>query len=527
MSLTPPPSPTQILLNGMDNLQKAMERERIIPPGLGYLTPDSWLLAGSAQMVPEPWGAVARKQYPESATASRQPQCRLRQPNELAILDLREMISRVLGMPPPLQKPGPDSYADSPFVDAISVVAMPKGFNNPNMTLFVGTTDPLDHVSQYKQKMMTVTAIGHAKEAGMCKRFGSTLSGSALRWLVSLPNRSISTFTDLVNAFTQQFARSQKPQKHAGDLYRIVQGVNEIIGEFNTIFNNEKVAVRDFEAVQEKSAAAIRLEEDMLARASIPSMPSVSSTSAIEKSGRKQPTGKKEERYKPYGRGVNRIDIREENQQVPTLAEYGFTIGIGGILKPLRGNGRWTKRHATKTKDDIPETFCRVSHIDLPADAFDEEDVHDNQEHHDALIKTLSMANCRVRKVLVDTGSSVNLIKLKTIENMGFSEKDLQKKTIPLVGFSGETANSLGEIMIPTYAGGINKQVRYLVIDGPSTYNVIFGKPWLHLLKGVPSTYHQYVKFPTPSGVEKIRGDQEEARGCYKKALKCTASPPA
>ncbi|XP_074283351.1 uncharacterized protein LOC141607901 [Silene latifolia] len=40
---------------------------------------------------------------------------------------------------------------------------------------------------------------------------------------------------------------------------------------------------------------------------------------------------------------------------------------------------------------------------------------------------------------------------------MGFSKKDLQKKTIPLVGF-GETANSLGEIVIPTYARGINKQ---------------------------------------------------------------------
>ncbi|XP_074289205.1 uncharacterized protein LOC141614353 [Silene latifolia] len=60
-----------------------------------------------------------------------------------------------------------------------------------------------------------------------------------------------------------------------------------------------------------------------------------------------------------------------------------------------------------------------------PLIAFDEEDVHDSQEHHDTLIITLSMANCTVRKVLLDTGSSVNLIMLKTKENMGFSEKDL------------------------------------------------------------------------------------------------------
>ncbi|XP_074290426.1 uncharacterized protein LOC141617145 [Silene latifolia] len=110
---------------------------------------------------------------------------------------------------------------------------------------------------------------------------------------------------------------------------------------------------------------------------------------------------------------------------------------------------------------------------------------------------------------------------------MGFSEKDLQKKTIPVVGFSGETTNSLGEIVIPTYVRGVNKQIRYLVIDRLSTYNVILGRSWLHQMKAVPSTYHQCIKFPTPWGVETIRGDQEKARGCYKKALKCTTSPPA
>ncbi|XP_074300301.1 uncharacterized protein LOC141631541 [Silene latifolia] len=268
------------------------------------------------------------------------------------------MLSRVPGLPPRLEKTTPDSYADSPFVDAISIIAMPKGFTIPNMPLFDGTKDLFDHMNQYKEKMMTVTAVGQVKEACMCKR-------------------SISTFADLVNAFTQQFASSWKLQKHAGDLYRIVQGAGETIGEYNPRFNNEKVAVREcdistkveafrrglhhesdmykqltmhpchsFEAVHEKAPTVIRLEEDILARASIPSTPSVSSTSAMEKSGRKQPTSKKDERYMPYGRGVNRVDNREENHQLPTLVEYGFTIGVGGILKELRemGDGvRWTR----------------------------------------------------------------------------------------------------------------------------------------------------------------------------------------
>ncbi|XP_074306397.1 uncharacterized protein LOC141641642 [Silene latifolia] len=391
------------------------------------------------------------------------------------------MLSRVPELPPTLEKAAPDSYADSSFVDAISVIVMPKGFTNPNMPLFDGTIDPFDHMSQYKQKMMIVTVVR--------------------------------------------------------------QGAGETVGEYNTRFNNEKVAVRkcdvstaveafrrglhhdsglykqltmhschSFEAVQEKAAVGIKLEEDILARASLPNTPSVSNTSAMEKSGRKQSTNKRDERYRPYGMGVNRVDNREENQQLPTLAEYGFTTGIGGILKALKemGDGvRWprppvegqawrkdskkkcefhrdighntedyytlrreikrlrlrsewvnifsSQKACHRAKGDRPVTSCRISHSDLPAVASDEEDIRDEREHHGTLIITLSIDNRTVRKVLLDTGSSINLIMLIAIENMGFSEKYLKKKTIPLVGFSGKTANSLGEIVIPTYVGGVNK----------------------------------------------------------------------
>ncbi|XP_074298216.1 uncharacterized protein LOC141629041 [Silene latifolia] len=157
------------------------------------------------------------------------------------------------------------------------------------------------------------------------------------------------------------------------------------------------------------------------------------------------------------------------------------------------------KRHATQTKGDKPEFSCRISRQDLPAVTFDETDAQNTPEqHHDALIITLLIENCEVRKILVDIGSSVNLIMLETLKGMGFSEKDLATKEVPLVGFSGETKHSLEEIFIPTYAKGVNKQVRYLVIDGPSTYNVILGRPWIHEMKAIPSTYHQCLKLPTP-----------------------------
>ncbi|KAH9602975.1 hypothetical protein KSS87_000505, partial [Heliosperma pusillum] len=229
----------------------------------------------------------------------------------------------------------------------------------------------------------------------------------------------------------------------------------------------------------------------------------------------------------PRGTRSNKVNATEQVlPSPPPLCSRVVNVITGGSeLCGLTYSA--AKRHATETKGDRPEISCRIQRLDLPSVTFEEADAHEAGEHHDALVISLSIGNCLVKKILIDTGSSVNLIMLETLRNMGFDKKDLSQRTVPLVGFSGETKRSLGEITIPTFAGGINKQVSYLVIDGPATYNVILGRPWIHGMRAIPSTYHQCVKFPTPWGVQEIRGDQEEARTCYKDALKATACPPA
>ena len=52
---------------------------------------------------------------------------------------------------------------------------------------------------------------------------------------------------------------------------------------------------------------------------------------------------------------------------------------------------------------------------------------------------------------------------------------------------------------------------------------MILGRPWIHDMKAVPSTYHQTVKFPTPWGVQEIKGDQRKAKECYQATMKGAA----
>ncbi|KAL0361192.1 UNVERIFIED_CONTAM: hypothetical protein Sradi_3803700 [Sesamum radiatum] len=49
--------------------------------------------------------------------------------------------------------------------------------------------------------------------------------------------------------------------------------------------------------------------------------------------------------------------------------------------------------------------------------------------------------------------------------------------------------------------------LKFLVVDVPSAYNVILGRPTLNTFQAVISTYHMKIKFPTPGGIGEVQGD--------------------
>ena len=61
---------------------------------------------------------------------------------------------------------------------------------------------------------------------------------------------------------------------------------------------------------------------------------------------------------------------------------------------------------------------------------------------------------------------------------------------------------------------------RFLVVDAPSAYNMLLGRPSLNAIKAIPSAYHVMITFPTISGVGMVRGDQRVARECYSASMK-------
>ncbi|XP_022007254.2 uncharacterized protein LOC110906428 [Helianthus annuus] len=157
------------------------------------------------------------------------------------------------------------------------------------------------------------------------------------------------------------------------------------------------------------------------------------------------------------------------------------------------------KRHTNETKLENGDRPIRTSTLtDQKIISFDKDDnVNIQDPHHDGLVITLFIANHFVRRILIDGGSSVNIIQLNVLKKMNIPESEIIPRSSVLVGFSGKTKNTLGDIKLPIYIEGVNSIKNFCVIDSLSCCNVILGRPWIHEIKVVPLTYHQCVKPPT------------------------------
>ncbi|KAG2276578.1 hypothetical protein Bca52824_059133 [Brassica carinata] len=141
-----------------------------------------------------------------------------------------------------------------------------------------------------------------------------------------------------------------------------------------------------------------------------------------------------------------------------------------------------------------------------------------DKPHDDTLVIRIDIGSCELSRVMIDTGSSADVLFYEVFKKMGFTI--LKQERTPLIGFAGETTYSLGLNELAVTAGEIRKIVEFIVIDRPSPFNAILGRPWLYNMKAVPSTYHQCLKFPTSKGIGTIRGSQRNSRTCYLASFK-------
>ena len=144
--------------------------------------------------------------------------------------------------------------------------------------------------------------------------------------------------------------------------------------------------------------------------------------------------------------------------------------------------------------------------------------------YDDPLVVRAVVANKTVHRVLVDNGSSADIIFASALDKMGIGREKLDPVNTHMRGFSGEKVLPLGSIQLVLTLGEPPCQAttttRFLIVDAPSAYNMLLGRPSLNAIKAIPSAYHMRIKFPTVSGVGMVRRDQRVAKECYSASMK-------
>ncbi|XP_075489615.1 uncharacterized protein LOC142528448 [Primulina tabacum] len=151
-----------------------------------------------------------------------------------------------------------------------------------------------------------------------------------------------------------------------------------------------------------------------------------------------------------------------------------------------------------------------------------------NLPHNDTLVIQARVANYDILRVFVDSGSYVNVIFKDTFMQMDLQGFQLETVETALFGFIGHVVYPEGEIVLPLTLGSqdLKKTVMtsFTVVDSPSSYNIILGRPDMNELRAVTSTYHQKIKFHMGAWVGEVRGDQPFSRKCYVEAVRADQS---
>ncbi|GFS40548.1 hypothetical protein Acr_00g0069240 [Actinidia rufa] len=114
--------------------------------------------------------------------------------------------------------------------------------------------------------------------------------------------------------------------------------------------------------------------------------------------------------------------------------------------------------------------------------------------HDDALVVSAVIANLNFQRILIDNGSSADILFISAFERMKIGLDKLPPFHTPLIGFGGNTTHPLGWINLPITLGTEPHQTTvwqdFIVVDCPSPYNAILGRPTLGGIKAITSTYH-------------------------------------
>jgi hypothetical protein len=221
-------------------------------------------------------------------------------------------------------------------------------------------------------------------------------------------------------------------------------------------------------------------------------------------------------------RGEPRNPPEDEDKRKARIAVNTIAGGFSGGGDSCNARKRYVRRMNFEKKF-VGHTSVKTA-LDL---SFTQEDRRVAMPHDDdPLVIQVQILNCDVKRVLIDSGSSTEIMYWDAFKAMQLSNEHSLSYNGTLVGFAGKQVEVMRYTTLLTTFGEEENaktiKVRYLVVETPFTsYNIIIGRPAINALEAVISTLYLSIKYPLDNGkVGSFKGDQALARRCYESSLK-------
>ncbi|RVW35178.1 hypothetical protein CK203_100014 [Vitis vinifera] len=434
-----------------------------------------------------------------------------------------------------------DDMLSTPFCSHIINYEPPRGFLVPKFSTYDGTNDPFDHIMHYRQ-LMTLD-IGN--DALLCKVFPASLQGQALSWFHRLPPNSVGNFRDLSEAFVGQYLCSARHKQNISTLQNIKMQDNESLREFVKRFGQAVLQVEAcsmdavlqifkrsicpgtpfFESLAKKPPTTM---DDLFRRANKYSMleDDVRAATQVLVAGRPSRSLSDFKWPRPIGTDPS---TRDRSRDVPSTrimaiqqrhAELSRThpnittraprapAAPKAVINYINGGPSDEEYDSRRKRQKLLRAASireRINSIrpgltgggPRPIDGtiiFPPVDpTRTLQPHRDALILSLEIGDFDVRRILVDPGSSADLVQassLATWDTVSQASKTLDESYPDSTGLQLHPWETL--------------YCRSKLAQSLSTYNfsvqsyhpsISFGAHMAHYMKAIPSTYHQMVSF--------------------------------
>jgi hypothetical protein len=200
----------------------------------------------------------------------------------------------------------------------------------------------------------------------------------------------------------------------------------------------------------------------------------------------------------------------------PTV-ENVFLI-FGGPTVDMSNSQRKRERHEVLAAKKAPPSF-----LDWSEDAitFSRED-HPNHIPNPGqypLVVDLVIGNTRFSKVLMDGGSSLNILYAHTLRLLGIGLDQLRPSTTPFHSVApGKRVQPVGQIDLPFWFGtpdNFGKETLTLEVVGfRGAYHAILGQPCYAKFMAVPNYTYLKMKMPGPKGVITVGSSIEHSFDC-------------